>query len=100
MKIARNLAGVFALLLFLSVSAFAQEDLTKEEWQNQMNTLNEQKQSLTRERDSLQAAVNTLKTTNVQNYDDCINELMLLSELQEGTSIISEEWLVNSMAKL
>lgn len=75
MKIARNLAGVFALLLFLSVSAFAQEDLTKEEWQNQMNTLNEQKQSLTRERDSLQAAVNTLKTTNVQNYDDCINEL-------------------------
>ncbi|MDP4173304.1 MAG: LysM peptidoglycan-binding domain-containing protein [Bacteroidota bacterium] len=75
MKIARNLAGVFALLLFLSVSAFAQEKMTKEEWQNEMNTLNEQKQSLTRERDSLQAAVNTLKTTNVQNYDDCINEL-------------------------
>ncbi|MGE5683349.1 MAG: LysM peptidoglycan-binding domain-containing protein [Bacillota bacterium] len=75
MNLIKHLTGIFALLLFLSISAFAQEDMTKEQWENEMNKLNEQKNALVKERDSLQASVNTLKSTTVQSYDDCINEL-------------------------
>ncbi|MGE5498361.1 MAG: LysM peptidoglycan-binding domain-containing protein [Syntrophothermus sp.] len=75
MKIAKNLVGVFTLLLFLSVSSFAQEEMTKEEWQNEMNKLNGQKTQLTQERDALQADVNKLKGTNVQSLEDCMNDL-------------------------
>jgi hypothetical protein len=67
--------GVFALLVFLASSAFAQEKMKKEDWENEMNRLNEQKQSLTKERDSLQGEVNRLKSTSVQSFDDCMNEL-------------------------
>ncbi|MGE5350994.1 MAG: peptidoglycan-binding protein LysM, partial [Acidobacteriota bacterium] len=54
--------GVFALLVFLASSAVAQEKMKKEDWENEMNRLNEQKQSLTKERDSLQGEVNRLKS--------------------------------------
>lgn len=78
MKFAKYLIGLFTLLLFLSVSTFAQEDMTEEEWQNEINRLNEQKTALTQERDQLQSDLNSLKSTTVQSFDDCMNELYAL----------------------
>ncbi|MGE5399906.1 MAG: LysM peptidoglycan-binding domain-containing protein [Ignavibacteriales bacterium] len=75
MKKSNFIVGVFTLLLFLSFNAYAQEKMSKEDWENEMNRLNEQKSSLVKERDSLQSDVNRLKSTNVQSFDDCMNEL-------------------------
>jgi nucleoid-associated protein YgaU len=65
------------MVLFLSVVSFAQ-DLTKEEWQNEMNRLTDQKASLTKERDGLKSDVDKLETTKVQTLEDCMDELYAL----------------------
>jgi nucleoid-associated protein YgaU len=71
----------FALVLLLSVSAYAQqtrtEDLTKEEWQKEINRLTENKVALTSELNTLKTEIAGLKATRdkLQTYDDCINEL-------------------------
>lgn len=62
-------------LLFLSVSLFAQEEMTEEEWQNEMNRLTEEKTTLTTELNALQTEVNTLKNTQLQSFDECMDEL-------------------------
>jgi hypothetical protein len=69
---------VFSLVLFLTAVSFAQEELTKDEWQNEMNRLTDQKASLTTERDSLQAEVDKLKNVKVQTVEDCMDELYML----------------------
>ena len=76
MKLSRNLIGVFALLLFLSFTTFAQEkEMTKDEWQSEMTRLQTEKESLTKEISSLQTDVNNLKSKTVQSYEDCMKEL-------------------------
>lgn len=73
MKFSRFFA-VASLLLFISASAFAQE-MTKEEWQNEMTRQKAKLESLTKESGTLQTDVNTLKNTKIQTYDDCVNEM-------------------------
>lgn len=67
------------LFFFLSVNMFAQntKDMTKEEWQNEMNRLSAEKVSLTSELNSLKTEVANLKKMRdgLQSYDDCINDL-------------------------
>jgi len=78
MKI-RNLVSVLALLIFFSVAIFAQEkEMTKDEWQAEMNRLNTEKQSLTQEISSLQSDINNLKSKSVESYEDCMKELYAL----------------------
>jgi len=68
-----------AVFVLLNANVFAQktEDMTKEEWQNEMNRLTQQKISLTNELNALKAEVANLKKTRdgLKSYDDCINEL-------------------------
>jgi len=78
MKLIKYLSGVFTVLLFLSLSTFAQEEMTKEDWENEINRLNEQKQSLQQELTALQGEVDNLKNTKQGSYDDCMNELYAL----------------------
>jgi len=72
-------AGV--LFFFLSANIFAQsdrtKDMTKEEWQNEINRLAVQKVSLTSDLNSLKTEVANLKKMRdgLKSYDDCINEL-------------------------
>lgn len=69
-------AGIFFMLL--SVNLFAQEkEMTKEEWQNEINRLTEKRISLTSELNSLKTEVANLKKVRdgLKTYDDCINEL-------------------------
>lgn len=70
------LAGIFVMLL--SVNLFAQDkEMTKEEWQNEINRLTERKIALTSELNALKTEVAELKKMNagLKAYDDCIDEL-------------------------
>lgn len=75
MKLNKYFFGAFAFLLFLSLNTFAQEEMTKEQWQAEMNSLSEKKASLNNEIGTLQTDVNNLKNTKVGNVDDCYNEI-------------------------
>lgn len=77
MKFAKYIAVVASLLLFISASTFAQE-MTKEEWQNEMTRQKAKLESLTKEVGTLQTDVTNLKSTKIQNYDDCLAELYAL----------------------
>lgn len=71
--------SIFGFVLLISSSVFAQktEDMTKEEWQNEINRLTESKVALTSELNTLKNEVATLKATlaKMQTYDDCMKEL-------------------------
>ena len=70
------LAGIFVMLL--SVNLFAQDkEMTKEEWQNEINRLTEKRIALTSELNALKTEVADLKKMNegLKAYDDCMNEL-------------------------
>ncbi|MFZ5947039.1 MAG: LysM peptidoglycan-binding domain-containing protein [Stygiobacter sp.] len=72
----------FKLLLLVSfffvfvANISAQEDMTKEEWQNEINRLTEKKVSLTNELNSLKAEIANLKKMRdgLKTYDQCIDE--------------------------
>ncbi len=76
MKLSKYLIGVFSLLMLFSVATFAQEkEMTKDEWQAEMTRLQTEKESLNKEISSLQSDVATLKSKNIQSYEDCMKEL-------------------------
>ncbi|MCF8241047.1 MAG: LysM peptidoglycan-binding domain-containing protein [Melioribacteraceae bacterium] len=77
MKFNKYFAGLLTLLLLFSVSIFAQEELTEEEWQKQINQLTEKKASLSTELDQLKSDVENLRKTNaeLQTYEECMDEL-------------------------
>lgn len=77
MKFFKLLPGFIVLFLALSVNSFAQQEMTKEEWQNEMNRLAERKVALTTELNALKTEIAELKATRdkLQAYDDCMNEL-------------------------
>ncbi|MFA3782981.1 LysM peptidoglycan-binding domain-containing protein [Melioribacteraceae bacterium 4301-Me] len=81
MKVLKYLSLSAILFLVISANVFAQDhEMTKEEWQNEMNRLTEQKASLTSELNSLKNDVANLKSTRdgLQSYEDCISELYAL----------------------
>ncbi|GAB6283547.1 MAG: hypothetical protein STSR0008_23230 [Ignavibacterium sp.] len=80
MKFNRFLVITATLLFFLVNFSFAQEEMTKEEWQNEMNRLQTQKQSLTNEVSTLKTEVDNLNNNlnSLQSYEDCMDELYAL----------------------
>ena len=76
MKAYKNLLSLF-VFVFFSANIFAQrtEDMTKDEWKNEMEQLSVQKTSLTSTLNSLKSEIaNLTKTRNsLQTYEDCIN---------------------------
>ncbi len=77
MKIHKYLAGLLAILLLANLNLFAQDEMTEEEWQNEINRLTERKANLTSELTTLQNDVNELRSTleGMQAYEDCRDEL-------------------------
>lgn len=79
MKLSRNLIAVFSLLVIFSAAVFAQEkEMTKDEWQAEMQRLTTEKASLTKEVASLQDDINNMKSKKIQSYEDCQKELYAL----------------------
>lgn len=85
MKLANLVSGIM-LLLFLSATAFAQEEMTKDEWQAEINRLTEKKVSLQEDIKTLQEEVNAAKTTlaELQSYEDCMQELYAMVDAKEA----------------
>lgn len=72
---------VLGTFVLLSANVFAQrQEMTKEEWQNEINRLTAKKVELTTELNKLKSEITALKTTRDQMkaYDDCIDELYAL----------------------
>jgi nucleoid-associated protein YgaU len=86
MKLNKFFAMFFALSFVLSISTFAQEEMTMEQWQAEMNRLKARKESLQKESTALQTDVNNLKTNlaNIQSYDDCMDDLHKLVNSSKG----------------
>jgi len=75
MEIKKYLISFFSILFLLSVTVIAQEEMTTDEWEAEMTRLKDKKESLTKEISALQNEVNNLKTTKLQSFEDCMNEL-------------------------
>ncbi len=89
MKSKKYLLGVFALMLMFSANLFAQDEMTSEEWQKQMNQYTTQKANLTTELTMLKNQVNELKKTSaeIRPYEDCQAELYgLVGATQEDVN--------------
>lgn len=79
MKLRIYLVSFISALFLLSLTSFAQDDkMSKEEWEAEMARLKDKKESLMREISALQNEVNNLKSTSVQSFEDCMNELYAL----------------------
>ena len=78
MKITKYLISILALVLLFSVAIMAQEEekeMTEDEWNAEMARLHEQDSTLSEQINSLQADIDKMKATKIQDYDDCMNEL-------------------------
>ena len=73
----KSLLALLALLVFLSTSVFAQEEMTSEEWEAEIARLTQEKSDLSAELESLQSSVNSLKDkkNSLQSYEDCQEEM-------------------------
>ncbi len=74
---------VVLTFVLLSGSVFAQKkELTKKQWQNEINRLTAKKASLTTQLHALQTEVNNLRSTDasLQSYEDCMKGLYALVE--------------------
>lgn len=80
MKLQKYFAGLIAVLLLVNANLFAQEEMTEEEWQSEINRLTEQKASLTQELNALESDINELRATldGMQTAEDCQDELYAL----------------------
>lgn len=79
MVLKKNLISILSLLLFFSVTLFAQEEeMTSDEWQAEMSRLNARKAALMQEDSTLQADIDNLKSMNIKSFEECTNELYAL----------------------
>jgi nucleoid-associated protein YgaU len=80
MKLFKYVLGLIVVSMFLSANAFAQEEMTSEEWENEIARLTQKKSDLTQDLQGLQNEVNNLKSTKagLQSYEDCQDELYAL----------------------
>ncbi|MEE9449241.1 MAG: LysM peptidoglycan-binding domain-containing protein [Ignavibacteriaceae bacterium] len=77
MKLAKYLIGILSLVLLLSLSGFAQEEMTSDEWEAEMTRLTGKKQALTAEIEALNADLDNLNATlsGLEDPEVCIDEL-------------------------
>jgi len=75
MKLRIKLFGIVSLVLLFSAMNFAQEEMTTEQWESEMSALKNKKVALTNEVNALRADVDNLKAMNLQDPEECIDEL-------------------------
>ncbi len=80
MKLKKFLVALVSLVMLLSLSSFAQEEMTEEEWEAEMTRLTGKKQALMSEIEALNADIDNLNATlaGLQDPDECIDELYAL----------------------
>ncbi|MCS7053616.1 MAG: LysM peptidoglycan-binding domain-containing protein [Ignavibacterium sp.] len=71
----KNIKILIAFVALFSILSLAQEKMTKEQWQSEMNNLKAKKSALTTQVNTLKTDVDNLKAMNLQDPEDCIDEL-------------------------
>ncbi len=74
MNLKIKLLGMLSFVLLFSALNFAQE-MTKEQWESEMASLKNKQQALNSEIAALKADIDNLKAMNLQDPEDCIDEL-------------------------
>jgi peptidoglycan hydrolase CwlO-like protein len=76
MNLKLKLLGIVSLVLLFTVVNFAQEqEMTKEQWESEMTTYQNKKAALENEISALKSDIDNLKATNLQDPEQCIDEL-------------------------
>lgn len=75
MNLKLKLLGIISLVLLLTVVNFAQEKMTEDQWNAEMSSLKTKQTALTTEVAALKADIDNLKATNLQDPEQCIDEL-------------------------
>jgi len=80
MKLKNFLVALVSLVILFSLSNFAQEEMTVEEWEAEMTRLTGKKQALMSEIEALNADMDNLNATlaGLQDPEECIDELYAL----------------------
>jgi len=80
MKLKNFLVALVSLVVLFSLSSFAQEEMTVEEWEAEMTRLTGKKQALMSEIEALNADIDNLSGTlsGLQDPEECIDELYAL----------------------
>lgn len=75
MKLKIRLLGIISLVLLFTVVNFAQEEMTEEQWQAEMQSLKAKQTALNSEIAALKADIDNLKAANLKDPEQCIDEL-------------------------
>ncbi len=70
-----KLLGIVSLLLLFTAVNFAQEKMTKEQWESEMASYQNKKEALETEINALKTDIDNLKAMNLQDPEECIDEL-------------------------
>jgi hypothetical protein len=73
-----KLLGIVSLLLLFTAVNFAQEEMTKEQWESEMATYKDKKVALENEISALKSDIDNLKAMDLQDPEECIDELYQL----------------------
>ncbi len=73
-----KLLGIVSLLLLFTAVNFAQEEMTKEQWESEMATYKDKKVALENEIAALKSDIDNLKAMDLQDPEECIDELYQL----------------------
>jgi hypothetical protein len=89
----------FVFSLALTFTANAQEKMTEEQWQKEMNLLTEQKAQLTGELNSLKTEIANLKAqyVKIQSSDDCMKEVYALLGINSKADLDNFRNMVNAL---
>ncbi len=94
------LLSVLTLMLLFSASLFAQDnEMTSEQWQNEINSLTAKKSALTKEISMLKSQINDLKeqSAGITSAEDCQNKLYTTVE-SNNASVDNFRNMVNALA--
>jgi uncharacterized protein YdcH (DUF465 family) len=79
MKFTKSILTIISLVLLFSFNIIAQDEkMSREEWDAEMARLRDRRESLQNEVNTLQNDLNNLRTTEMQNLDECLDELYAL----------------------
>lgn len=78
MIIKKFLLSILSLVFLFSVNIIAQEEMSSEEWEAEMNRLKARKQALEQEINSLRSDIENLNAMDIKDFDECMNELYAL----------------------
>jgi hypothetical protein len=78
MNLKIKLLGIVSLFLLLTVVNFAQEEMTEEQWESEMTAYKNKQVALETEIAALKTDIDNLKAMNLQDPEECIDELYQL----------------------